>query len=29
MASGRDVGNVRWEHYNTVMYWMSKDSKRQ
>jgi len=29
MASGRDDGNARWEYYNAVMHWMSKDSKRQ
>ena len=29
MASGWDIGNARWEHYNAVMHWMSEDSKRQ
>jgi len=29
MASGRDVGNMRWGCHNAVMHWMSEDSQRQ
>jgi len=35
MVSRRDDGNARWDvdarrkHHNAVIYWMSKDSKRQ
>ena len=29
MVSRWDVGNAKWEYYNVIMHWISKDSNGQ